>query len=96
MESPGNKRFHEIGPIVLACLQKNLQATNRRLVGQNKMVGKRVFSHTTPTVENSLCIENEKMTKWPTSRVFKINLKIIDVRRNEKNCVIFAREFSTV
>ena len=43
MDSPGNKLFHEIGPIVLACLQKNLQATNRRVVGQNKMVGKRVF-----------------------------------------------------
>ena len=41
-------------------------------------------------------LDTQKMTKWPTSRVFKINLKIINVCRNEKKCVIFAREFSTV
>ena len=47
-------------------------------------------------VNNSLCMGNVKMTKPPTSRVFKINLKIIDVRGNAKIGAIFSRELLTV
>jgi hypothetical protein len=64
---------------------------------KRKGVGKKgLFLQTTSRVKNSLCIENEKMTKTPTSRLFKIILKIIDVGGNAKIGAIFAREFLTV
>ena len=64
---------------------------------ETKRGGKKgLFLHTTSSVKNSLCIENEKMTKTPTSRLFKIILKIIDVGGNAKIDAIFSRESSTV